>query len=142
MLLTSSLTPASQAADAGPETVTHLSPSTAVVATASSSSTTVPTPTTTYTTYTTSSTTMPLDAACGDPLATTFGRSNTFLDEPREWLITATDALFTLRAVVGAESCARCICDIDASGFVTATDALIALQAAVGRRVTLTCPVC
>jgi hypothetical protein len=56
--------------------------------------------------------------------------------------ITASEALFTLRAAVGIGSCATCLCDADGSGAVTATDALIILRAAVGQPVTLACPLC
>jgi hypothetical protein len=56
--------------------------------------------------------------------------------------ITASDALFTLRAAVGIGSCDDCLCDADGSGNVTATDALVILRAAVGQPVTLACPLC
>lgn len=56
--------------------------------------------------------------------------------------ISAADALVILRASVGSEDCAQCICDVNASGFVSTTDALLALKAGVGQPVTLTCPVC
>jgi hypothetical protein len=56
--------------------------------------------------------------------------------------ITASDALFALRAGVGLETCALCSCDADGSGSVAATDALTILRAAVGQPVTLNCPPC
>ena len=56
--------------------------------------------------------------------------------------VTASDALFALRAGVGLETCALCSCDADGSGSVAATDALTILRAAVGQPVTLNCPPC
>ena len=64
------------------------------------------------------------------------------LGGPIDGVITATDALFILRAAVGLEVCDVCICDADGSGLVAATDALIALRAATGQQVTLACPAC
>jgi hypothetical protein len=60
----------------------------------------------------------------------------------RDAVITASDALFTLRAAVGTETCDACLCDIDGNGTVTASDALSTLKAAVGQPVTLNCPAC
>ena len=51
----------------------------------------------------------------------------------------ATDALFVLRAAVGAELCKPCVCDADASGLIAATDALAILRSAVGLGPALTC---
>jgi mono/diheme cytochrome c family protein len=45
--------------------------------------------------------------------------------------VVASDALFALRAVVGAGVCPLCVCDVDASGVVVASDALRLLNAAV-----------
>jgi hypothetical protein len=56
--------------------------------------------------------------------------------------LTASDALFILRTAVGSETCALCVCDVDASDMVTATDALVTLKAAVGQSVSLSCPAC
>jgi len=59
--------------------------------------------------------------------------------------ITATDALFTLRAGVGVAVCDDCVCDVDSSGggsSVTATDALRILQNGIGLPTPLNCPPC
>ena len=56
--------------------------------------------------------------------------------------ILASDALFVLRAAVGSESCAQCVCDADGSGATSATDALIVLRRAVGQPAELSCPPC
>jgi cysteine-rich repeat protein len=54
--------------------------------------------------------------------------------------VTASDALFMLRAAVASEACG-CVCDVDASdGPTTASDALRALRAVVGLSVVLLCP--
>jgi hypothetical protein len=50
-----------------------------------------------------------------------------------------TDALFVLRASVGAELCALCVCDVNASGTVTVVDALAVLKRTVGQPVELVC---
>jgi hypothetical protein len=58
-------------------------------------------------------------------------------------LITATDALFVLRASVGASACVACMCDVDGSGgSAAATDALRLLLVATGFDVSLDCPAC
>jgi len=54
-------------------------------------------------------------------------------------LPTASDALFTLRAATGSESCADCDCDVNNDTNVTASDALLILKAAVGQDVDLVC---
>jgi cysteine-rich repeat protein len=55
----------------------------------------------------------------------------------------ASDALFVLRAAVGASFCDPCLCDLDASGGnANASDALRCLRRAVGIQVTISCPVC
>ncbi len=56
--------------------------------------------------------------------------------------INATDALFTLRAGVGSETCELCVCDVDDSGDLNASDALLVLQVGVGQPVDLNCPDC
>jgi len=54
---------------------------------------------------------------------------------------TIADALFIVRVVVGLDSCALELCDLDGSGNITATDVLLALAVAVGQDVELDCPV-
>jgi hypothetical protein len=105
--------------------------------TTSSSSTT--SSVTTTSTIVTTSTTMAPASMCGDPIAIVAGSG---LGGPIDGLITATDALFILRAAVGSEVCDVCVCDADGSGLVAATDALVALRAATGQQVTLACPAC
>ena len=95
---------------------------------ASTTTTTTTTTTSTTTTSTTTTTTVPLQGNCADP--------------NDDGAVTATDALFILRAGVGSETCADCVCDANGSGSVTATDALLALQVAVGLDVPLNCPPC
>ncbi len=56
--------------------------------------------------------------------------------------VTATDALLSLLAAVGAGVCADCFCDVNSAGGVTATDSLLILQFAVGQPVALNCPLC
>jgi hypothetical protein len=56
--------------------------------------------------------------------------------------ITASDALFVLRAAVGATCCLVCTCDVDTSGTIVASDALAVLRHAVGLNVDLTCQAC
>jgi hypothetical protein len=68
------------------------------------------------------------DTACGDASG--------------DGQITATDALATLTAAVGAGQCLLCVCDVDGSGGIAATDALLLLNFAVGQPVMLTCPAC
>ncbi len=57
-------------------------------------------------------------ATCGDP------------DESGR--VSATDALFALRAAVGLEDCAACVCSPDGTTNITAGDALRVLRYAVG----------
>jgi len=67
--------------------------------------------------------------ACGDP------------DDSGR--LTASDALFILRAAVGVEVCDRCVCDVDStSGPPRASDALRVLWVAVGLDIELRCPIC
>jgi hypothetical protein len=101
--------------------------------TTTSSTTTTMLPTTTSSTSTTSTvivttTTLPLAPACGDGDGN--GRVN------------AVDALITLRAAVGVDECAACVCDVDASGSVGATDALGLLRVVVGMGGALDCGPC
>ena len=56
--------------------------------------------------------------------------------------VSASDALFMLRAAVGLDSCELCVCDVDGSGGVAATDALATLRLAVGQPIPLNCPAC
>jgi hypothetical protein len=76
---------------------------------------------------TTTTTTLPGQGSCGDPNANG---------------ITATDALYVLKAAVGLQACELCICDVAGGGSITATDALITLQIAVGSSTPLMCPPC
>ena len=56
--------------------------------------------------------------------------------------LTATDALFTLRAVVGLAICDPCVCDVNNSGGpLAASDALVSLRASTGGGV-VQCPAC
>ena len=52
---------------------------------------------------------------------------------------TASDALFILRAAVGAAGCELRTCDVDSSCTLSASDALRTLRASVGQAVTLDC---
>jgi hypothetical protein len=54
--------------------------------------------------------------------------------------VTATDALYVLRAGVGLFECELCLCDVDGSGVVNASDALRTLRIAVGLPISLACP--
>jgi hypothetical protein len=65
---------------------------------------------------------------CGNPFDST-GSSTT-----------AADALFTLRAAVGSETCELCLCDLTGDGAVTASDALAVLHVAVKLPLVLDCP--
>jgi hypothetical protein len=56
--------------------------------------------------------------------------------------VTASDALYILRAAIALASCEDCVCDVDGSGGVTATDALVSLKIAVGQQIPLECPAC
>lgn len=78
------------------------------------------------TTTTTTTTTIPFVPECGDANAN--GR------------ITATDALFALRASVGTYECAPSVCDANDSGAITASDSLLILRRATGQDVALGCP--
>jgi hypothetical protein len=78
---------------------------------------------------TTTTTMLVCERGCGDPVSdTTVG------------VVTASDALFLLRAAVGEHRCALCVCDVNDDGGITATDALLTLAVAVGQPVSLTCP--
>jgi hypothetical protein len=120
----------------GSSTTTTLETSTTLPVT----STTLPVSTTlaTPTTTSTSTTTLP-SGACGDPVVTS-GASATALTGSR--LVTATDALFVLKAAVGLETCDPCVCDTSGDGSISASDALITLRVAVGIPQELGCPPC
>lgn len=77
-------------------------------------------------TTTTTTTTIPFVPDCGDAN----GNGS----------ITATDALFALRASVGTYDCEVSVCDANDSGEVTASDSLLILRKATGQDVVLTCP--
>ena len=58
---------------------------------------------------------------------------------------TASDALYILRAAVGAAMCEPCVCDTVSPGApsgITASDALAVLRTAVGMTIPLACPAC
>ena len=55
---------------------------------------------------------------------------------------TPTDALFVLKAGLGLETCAPCVCDLNGNGTISSTDALIDLGVAVGQPLELLCPAC
>ncbi|MFN2377642.1 MAG: hypothetical protein ABR538_13965 [Candidatus Binatia bacterium] len=63
-------------------------------------------------------------------------------DPSLDGVISAADALATLRAAVGTVQCLLCRCDVNSAGGITATDALLVLRSAVGQAVTLTCVEC
>lgn len=54
----------------------------------------------------------------------------------------ASDCFFVLKAAVGANVCAPCVCDINGNAATTTTDALFCLKKAVGQQVALNCPSC
>jgi cysteine-rich repeat protein len=56
-------------------------------------------------------------------------------------VISVADALFIMRVIVGLDSCALELCDVDGSGNITATDVLLALALATGQDVEPMCPV-
>jgi hypothetical protein len=89
----------------------------------------LPSPTTTTLPPDTTTTTLGGGAGCGIPVSGG--------DHP-----TASDALFTLKAAVGGNECALCVCDVNSNGDVGASDALAILRAAVGTENTLDCPPC
>ena len=72
---------------------------------------------------------------CGDPVDPSLGSGPPSV-------VTASDALFTLKSAVGSETCALCVCDVNDSGSITASDALLVLSHAVGVGVGLDCPTC
>jgi hypothetical protein len=86
----------------------------------------------------TTTTTMPSGGACADPIAVVYGDPG----PSSAPVVTATDALFVLRAAVGSETCALCVCDVNGSASITASDALLALNFAVGQPIELMCPPC
>jgi exonuclease III len=91
------------------------------------STTTTTTSSSTSTSTSTSTTTLG-DRPCGDPIA---GGG-----------VAASDALFVLKAAVGARVCPLCTCDTNDNASVSATDALIVLKFAVGQSIGLNCPLC
>jgi len=56
--------------------------------------------------------------------------------------VTAGDALVTLRAAVGTDSCLPCTCDTNDNMLISVSDALAILQKAVGLSPPLNCPDC
>lgn len=54
--------------------------------------------------------------------------------------LTASDALFALKAAVGAAQCDLAVCDANGNAAVAASDALLILKKAVGGAVSLMCP--
>ena len=74
---------------------------------------------------------------CADPVALVAGAPSTSANN-----VTASDALFTLRAAVGLDTCELCVCDVDGNGSVAATDALATLRLAVGQPIVPACPAC
>jgi len=95
----------------------------------------------------TTTTTMPIGATCGDPVASQItspvGRRGSGTGSSVvARVITASDALFALKSAIGSEVCLLCVCDVNGSGDVTASDALILLKLAVGQSVPLACPPC
>jgi cysteine-rich repeat protein len=79
---------------------------------------------------------------CGDPVASSTAVTGSIDPQPTTNAVTASDALLVLRAAVGGQSCALCVCDVNDDGVVTATDALIVLKTAVGTGGALLCPAC
>ncbi|HYC00596.1 MAG TPA: hypothetical protein VEC57_15790 [Candidatus Limnocylindrales bacterium] len=63
-------------------------------------------------------------------------------DTSADMEIKAGDALFALKAAVGTENCALCICDVNQTVSITAVDSLIILKNAVGQDIGLECPPC
>jgi hypothetical protein len=98
----------------------------------------------TTTTTTTTTVTMPGGGVCGDPIDPGPGVSVAVPAQPGGdgKVVTASDALFALKAAVGSESCALCVCDVDNSGSISASDALRILGFAVSQPISLTCPAC
>lgn len=66
---------------------------------------------------------------CGQPLST--GSAPT-----------ASDCGYVLKAAVGTNVCALCVCDINGSTATTTADALFCLKKAVGQQVVMSCPSC
>lgn len=56
--------------------------------------------------------------------------------------VTTADALYVLRAAVGAVACDECVCDANDSGNLAASDALTVLRFSVGSETQLVCPAC
>jgi hypothetical protein len=139
VLVTTTSFPATSTTAAQPTSSTMAETTTTVAGsttTRSDASTTTVAETTTSTSVGVTTTTAGPAGECGDPVAFVAGAS------AGASLVTAADALYVLRAAVGAEPCAACVCDVDGNGAVTASDALRALRRAVGHTVELTCPPC
>jgi hypothetical protein len=96
----------------------------------------VATPDSTTTTTMTTTTTTPDVGACGDPVQA--GESGAGVSA----IVTASDALFVLRASIGTDTCLLCLCDVNDSGTITASDALAVMQVAAGGSIVLRCPPC
>ncbi|MBI5504634.1 MAG: PD40 domain-containing protein [Deltaproteobacteria bacterium] len=82
----------------------------------------------------TTTTTLPAQK-CGDPI-------NPMAPLAGVFDITASDALFALKAAVGSVTCELCVCDVNDSSNITASDALAILRDAVGLPIDLQCPPC
>jgi Tol biopolymer transport system component len=81
----------------------------------------------------------PTPGECADPITDVSSAADLAATSA---LVTASDALFILRAGIGLATCELCVCDVDDSGTISATDALVTLKAAVGQDVELACPAC
>jgi hypothetical protein len=112
--------------------------------------TTTTTTSTSSTSSTSTSTTMEPDRPCADPIGplSNLARKRAAAEAADAGLafdtraVGAADALFVLKAAVGALDCPLCTCDIDNNGNITATDALRTLKIAVGQDIPLNCPPC
>jgi len=54
--------------------------------------------------------------------------------------VTATDALYILRAAIALEQCSMCVCDVNSTETITAVDSLAVLRLIVRLPETLACP--
>jgi hypothetical protein len=61
-------------------------------------------------------------------------------DSNRNQSLSASDALFALKAAVGTTTCPLWLCDYDGSALVSASDALAILRSSVGQSVPPACP--
>jgi hypothetical protein len=55
-------------------------------------------------------------------------------------LVTAVDGLYSLRAAVGLETCALCVCDVTGNGVISASDTLALIRYVVGLDSEMLCP--